>query len=129
MRKLIKNVNVFDGKNRELLEHHYIIIEDNLVAEISTGEISEDNFDEVIDGRNQYAIPGLTDTHVHLGRITDYQGHNNLEYSLVLTPRITAKLLAHGITTVRDAGGITVGLKQAIDEGLVDGPRIYPSNA
>ena len=41
----------------------------------------------------------------------------------------TAKLLAHGITTVRDAGGITVGLKQAIDEGLVDGPRIYPSNA
>lgn len=129
MRKLIKNVNVFDGKNRELLEHHYIIIEDNLVAEISTGEISEDNFDEVIDGRNQYAVPGLTDTHVHLGRITDYQGHTNLEYSLVLTPRITAKLLAHGITTVRDAGGITVGLKQAIDEGLVDGPRIYPSNA
>ena len=41
MRKLIKNVNVFDGKNRELLEHHYIVIEDNLVAEISTGEISE----------------------------------------------------------------------------------------
>ena len=74
----------------------------------------------MIDGRNQYAIPGLTDTHVHLGRITDYQGHNNLEYSLVLTPRVTAKLLAHGITTVRDAGGITVGLKQAIDEGLVD---------
>lgn len=129
MKKLIKNVNVFDGKNSKIAEHQYIVIENNLVKEISSGDISEENFDEVVDGKNSYAIPGLTDVHVHLGRITDYQGHSNLEYSLVLTPKLTKKLIDHGITTVRDAGGITVGLKQAIDEKQIIGPRIYPSNA
>ena len=34
-----------------------------------------------------------------------------------------------GFTTVRDMGGPSFGLKQAIDEGVIDGPRIYPSGA
>ena len=129
MKKLIKNVNVFDGKSSKIQEQRYIVIEDQLVREIGSGQASEEAFDEVIDGKGSYAIPGLTDAHVHLGRITDYHGNSNLEYSLLLTPKITKKLIEHGITTVRDAGGITVGLKQAIDEGQIIGPRIYPSNA
>ena len=35
----------------------------------------------------------------------------------------------NGFTTVRDAGGPTFGLKRAIDEGIIAGPRIYPSGA
>ena len=39
------------------------------------------------------------------------------------------RTLMRGFTSVRDAGGPTFGLKRAIDEGIVDGPRIYPSGA
>jgi imidazolonepropionase-like amidohydrolase len=38
-------------------------------------------------------------------------------------------LLMRGFTTVRDTGGPVFGLKRAIDEGLVAGPRIFPSGA
>ncbi len=124
---LIKHVNVFDGKHSEILRDRNIVIEGELVKEIIAGEVSEENFDEVINGKGNYAIPGLTDAHVHLGRLmAPGAGH---ELGIIVSTLVSRKLLNHGITTVRDAGGITVGLKEAIDEGIIDGPRIYPSNA
>ena len=127
MRRLIKNVNVFDGTHSKIREHQNLVIEDHLVKEITGQPVAEEAFDEVLDGGNRYAIPGLTDAHVHLGR-THIPGAG-LDYDIVVSTIICRKLLDHGITTVRDAGGITGGLKQAIDEGIIPGPRIYPSNA
>lgn len=125
MKKLIKNVNVFDGKNVKVANHQNIAITDNLVTEIFSGDFSEEGFDEVIDGKNQYAIPGLTDAHVHLGK-THIDGAS-ASYDAIIGSVVAGKLLDHGITTVRDAGSVTDGLKRAIDEGVVKGPRIYPS--
>ena len=127
MRILIRHVNVFDGKHSRLQNHQNLVIEDNLVKEITGQSVSEETFDKVIDGGNRTAIPGLTDAHVHLGR-THIPGAE-LDYDIVVSTIVCRKLLDHGITTVRDAGGITGGLKQAIDEGIIPGPRIYPSNA
>lgn len=125
MKKLIKNVNVFDGKNSKIAEHQNIVITDNLVTEIFSGDFSEEGFDEIIDGKNQYAIPGLTDAHVHIGK-THIDGAD-ASYDAIIGSVVAGKLLDHGITTVRDAGSVTVGLKRAIDEGVIKGPRIYPS--
>lgn len=125
MKKLIKNVNVFDGRNSSVLEHQNIAITDNLVTEIFAGDFSEERFDEVIDGKNQFAIPGLTDAHVHLGN-THIDGAT-ASYDTIVGSVVAGKLLDHGITTVRDAGSVTDGLKRAIDEGVIKGPRIYPS--
>ena len=125
MKKLIKNVNVFDGRNSSVLEHQNIVITDNLVTDIFAGDFSEENFDEVIDGKNQFAIPGLTDAHVHLGK-THIDGAT-ASYDAIVGSVVAGKLLDHGITTVRDAGSVTDGLKRAIDEGAIPGPRIYPS--
>lgn len=127
MRTLIRNVNVFDGRNARVAEHRFIVIDDNKVTEIGTGEIAEESFDTIIDGQGQYAIPGLTDAHVHMGRLMSPDG--SLEFGIVVGTIIARKLLDHGITTVRDAGGITQGLKKAIDEHIIPGPRIYPSHA
>ena len=48
--------------------------------------------------------------------------------NLLAGAEATATLM-RGFTTVRDMGGPSFGLKRAIDEGLVAGPRIYPSGA
>lgn len=125
MKTLISNVNVFDGKNSTILEHQNIVIDNHLVAEIFSGEHSQEQFDQVIDGKGQYAIPGLTDAHVHLGK-THIDGAT-ASYDAIIGAVVAGKLLDHGITTVRDAGSVTTGLKRAIDEGVIPGPRIFPS--
>lgn len=125
MKTLISNVNVFDGKNSTILEHQNIVIDNHLVTEIFSGEHSQEQFDQVIDGKGQYAIPGLTDAHVHLGK-THIDG-TTASYDAIIGAVVAGKLLDHGITTVRDAGSVTTGLKRAIDEGVIPGPRIFPS--
>ncbi len=125
MKTLISNVNVFDGKNSTILEHQNIVIDNYLVTEIFSGEHSQEQFDQVIDGKGQYAIPGLTDAHVHLGK-THIDGAT-ASYDAIIGAVVAGKLLDHGITTVRDAGSVTTGLKRAIDEGVIPGPRIFPS--
>lgn len=125
MKTLISNINVFDGKNSTILEHQNIVIDNHLVTEIFSGEHSQEQFDQVIDGKGQYAIPGLTDAHVHLGK-THIDGAT-ASYDAIIGAVVAGKLLDHGITTVRDAGSVTTGLKRAIDEGVIPGPRIFPS--
>lgn len=127
MKTLIKNVHVFDGRHSQVAENRWIVITDNKVTEIGTGDIALEQFDKVIDGQGQYAIPGLTDAHVHMGRLMSPD--TSLEMGIIVGTIISRKLLDHGITTVRDAGGITQGLKKAIDERIIPGPRIFPSNA
>lgn len=127
---LIKNGNVFDGKHSELKKHAKIVIEGNLVKEILNGEISEDNFDKVIDAKGHTIIPGLTDAHVHLSHNLPHGGYEpRLDELAVRSVKVAENMLLRGFTTVRDAGGITYGLKKNIDNGFLDGPRIFPSNA
>lgn len=127
MRKLIKNVNVFDGKNSGLKEAQNIVIEENLVSEITGAEISEEAFDEVIDGKGMTAMPGMIDAHVHLGyTFTENQA---IDYDVAVSAAVARKVLMSGFTTVRDAAGIVQGLKKAFDQKVLDGPRIFPSNS
>ena len=125
-RKLIINANVFDGRHPELKENAKIVIENNLVKEIVQGDISTENFDEIIDAKNLTVIPGLTDAHVH---VSHSGGGPSPDENIVRSVRFAKDMLLRGFTTVRDAGGITYGLKVNIDNGYLDGPRIYPSNA
>ena len=77
-------------------------------------------------------MPGLIDAHWHamlattpLNELTTIDdGYLNL-----LAGREAENTLMRGFTTIRDCGGPTFGLKRAIDEGVVVGPRIYPSGA
>lgn len=127
MKLLIKHATIFDGKHSELKEHRAIVIEDNIVVAIEKEEVAEENFDKVIDASGLIAIPGLTDAHVHLGHT--FMADNSVDYDVAISTAVAKKLLYQGFTTVRDAGGISSGIKKAIDQGILEGPRIYPSNA
>ena len=127
---LIKNANVFDGKHFDLNTKVNIIIEQNLVKEIVSGMIPDGHFETVYDAENNTVIPGLTDAHVHLSHTGDKLSDGwRIDEKAVRSVRFARDMLLRGFTTVRDAGGITFGLKKNIDNGYLDGPRILPSNA
>jgi imidazolonepropionase-like amidohydrolase len=74
-------------------------------------------------------IPGIIDAHVHLASplVGSKAINEDPTYIAALSMKAARKLLMRGWTTARDIGGPTQGLAKAIDEGLVDGPRIYTS--
>ncbi len=128
MKKLIKNVNVFDGKNSSLKIAQNIIIEKNLVKEITSNQVAEEGFTEIIDGKGKTAMPGMVDAHVHLGKVFD-RDNDSVDYGVALSAAYCKKILHAGFTTLRDAGSVVMGLKKAFDCEALEGPRIYPCNA
>lgn len=127
-KKLIKNATVFDGHSSGLAQGKKIVIENDIVTEITADEVSEENFDEVFDGTGMVAMPGMTDAHVHMGCLFA-KGEFPVDYATVLTDAKCKDALMAGFTTFRDAGSVSEGLKLAFDEGVLPGPRIYPCGA
>ena len=129
MKTLVKNADVFDGREPKLQKNVNIVANDDIVTEISAGEISEENFEQIIDARGHVVIPGLTDAHVHLDGGPSQGVSMRIDEVAVRSVRFAYDMLLRGFTTVRDAGGIVYGLKKNIDNGYLDGPRIFPSHS
>jgi imidazolonepropionase-like amidohydrolase len=128
---LFTNVNVFDGVNEELIENANVFVVGNRIAEVSTEPLAAANA-RIIDGGGRTLMPGLIDSHVHL-MINDAPHVSIYEkpWAYVGAQAVAGAeaMLLRGFTTVRDVGGPVVGLKTAIDQGLVKGPRVLPSGA
>ena len=87
----------------------------------------------VIDGGGRTLMPGLIEGHGHLQMngtsIADIENNRTWEDLAIRSTVNAENALMSGFTSWRDAGGMAAGLQRAIDEGLVIGPRIYPSGA
>ena len=92
MKILVKNVHVFDGINNKITESANIVIEDNLVTDINQEEISEEGFDDPIDAKGHWAIPGLIDAHVHMGATAGFAAIDQMTTEEVV---LRAGQLAH----------------------------------
>jgi imidazolonepropionase-like amidohydrolase len=106
----------------------------NIIEKISTTPIPVDRRADtvLIDGDGRTLMPGLIDAHWHamLVRPTPAAGiADDVGYSNLVAGDEATDTLMRGFTTIRDLGGPTFGLKRAIDEGIVVGPRIYPCGA
>ena len=131
---VFENVRIFDGKSERVSGPSHVLVIGNVIKTISSSPIADPPGATVqrIRGNGRTLMPGLIDNHWHtmLVRPTPAQlltsdfGYLNL----LASAEATATLL-RGFTTVRDVGGPSFGLKQAIDEGVVVGPRIFPSGA
>jgi len=126
---LFTNVHVFDGKSEQRTMNANVLVEGNLIKQVSTGKIAADGA-TVIDGGGRTLMPGLADTHVHVAFATLPAAQlltGDPTYNFIHSTLDARAMLMRGLTVVRDMGGNVFGLKRAIDEGLVPGPRIYPS--
>ena len=127
---LINGVLIFDGINEKVIKGN-VLVEEGHIQKISELPISAEGA-MVIDGKGKFLMPGLIDAHWH-----SYMSCNTMMDLLTADDAYTqfkagheaGKTLLRGFTTIRDAGGPVFGLKRAIDEGILSGPRIYPSGS
>jgi imidazolonepropionase-like amidohydrolase len=130
---LFNNVRIFDGKSASLSAPTNVLVRGNLIERISATPIATDRMatTTIIDGGGRTLMPGLIDAHWHaaLIRVTPAESMGDVTFSSLLAGAEATDTLMRGFTTVRDVGGPVFGLKRAIDEGVVIGPRIYPSGA
>ncbi|MEP6390373.1 MAG: amidohydrolase family protein [Halioglobus sp.] len=128
--KLIKNVKIFDGTNPTLSSNTDVLIHANLIQKIGKNLSSADAI--VIDGQGMTLSPGFVDAHTHMSLISPFDLLEN-EYTGIYVGaaagQMAEEMLMRGFTTVRDAGGASIGVQRAIDDGWFPGPRVFSSGA
>ncbi|MEZ8784924.1 amidohydrolase family protein [Vibrio splendidus] len=128
---LFTNVDIFNGTENKLYEDHHVLVEDNLIKQISASPI-EAGEAVVIDGEGKTLMPGLIDGHAHVMinyNFGDIETNKDLTDISIHATQVAKRYLDDGFTTVRDMGGPAFGLTREIEAGNVVGPRIYPSGA
>jgi imidazolonepropionase-like amidohydrolase len=131
---LFNNVRIFDGKSAVRSVPSNVLVRGNLIERISEAPIPVDRRADtrIIDGGGRTLMPGLSDMHWHAMMVRPTPAvlmTSDVGYTNLLAAAEATATLMRGFTTVRDMGGPAFGLKRAIDEGLLSGPRIYPSGA
>src|ERR1700757_485096 len=129
---VITNFQLFDGKSSSLRGGQSLRIEDGRIKQVAGAGQGAPEGARLIDCGGRVLMPGLIDAHWHVM-------FSSLNPAQLMTADIgfiflsasaqAERTLMRGFTTVRDLGGPSFALKQAIDEGLVTGPRIFPSGA
>jgi len=128
-----RNVRVFPGYGPSLSPARDVVVDGSTISSIADHDPAAPGGDTtVIDGRGRTLMPGLIDAHWHAAftSVSPFVALLADPYYVMLVAgqQATATVL-RGFTTVRDCGGPTFGLKKAIDEGVLAGPRIYPAGA
>ncbi len=131
---LIENVRIFDGTHPLLSAPSSVLIRGNVIEKISTSPIPIDRNTsaQVIAGGGRVLMPGLIDAHWHATMVRSTPAQllsSDLGYTTLMAGAEATATLMRGFTTVRDMGGPAFALKRAIDDGVLPGPRIYPSGA
>ena len=128
---LFTNVHVFDGVNETRIENANVLVVDNLIAEVSSEPLAVANA-RVIDGGGRTLTPGFIDAHTHMSLIAPFEQLEN-EYTAIYVGaaagQMAEDMLMRGFTSVRDAGGASIGVQRAIDDGWFNGPRVFSSGA
>lgn len=126
----LRGATLLDGTGAEPIESATLVVEDGRIAAVGTAAPPGDA--EVIDLEGLTVLPGLIDAHTHLGIAFELQHHG--QAGTLPAAEVAARVFAMcrdalmgGFTTCRDMGGLDGGIVQAIDHGLVSGPRILPS--
>ncbi len=126
---LFKNFRMLDPELDEPAGGHEILVEGEAIREVSARPIKAPEATS-IDCGGRTLMPGLIDSHVHvvLSEVLIRQ-LENVPLTL-MTARAVASMRAmldRGFTTVRDTGGADWGLKAAVEQGLIEGPRLFIS--
>lgn len=124
---LFENAALLDVERGLLRPGTSVLVEDERIVEVSEGSLRAPEARR-IDCRGRTLMPGLIDAHVHCVITTmDLAAMERRPVTLVAQEArvVLEQMLRRGFTTVRDAGGADWGLAQAVEQGLVRGPRLF----
>jgi imidazolonepropionase-like amidohydrolase len=123
---------LFDGVASELSEGVSVVVADGHIREVHTDGAVPSVEGTRIPCHGRTILPGLIDAHVHIGAVEVYFENQARQHPASLIAFKMAQRLRHllnrGYTTVRDCGGADWGFKQALEQGLIAGPRVIISN-
>jgi imidazolonepropionase-like amidohydrolase len=125
---IFKNARVFDGFSEDCPGGMNVLVEDDVIREISDKTINAPTHAHTIDVAGRTLMPGLIDAHIHAyfcdvnWQKTDHAGES---YRAVHATRVLRFALNCGFTTVRDIGGGDYGLWRAIEDRLIRAPRFF----
>lgn len=128
---LLTNLRLFDGTGKAPRTGiHVLVTGPTITALLPAGDKVEGA--RLIDCQGKLVMPGLIDVHWHtmlaaINQVTAMT--SDVGYLYLVAAQEAQRTLLRGFTSVRDPGGPAFALKRAIDEGIVDGPRIFPSGA
>ena len=124
---LFENARLLDVEAGALRDGASVLVEGERIVEVSERAIGAGAARRV-DLAGRTLMPGLIDAHVHCAITTmNLAAMTSKPITLVAheAARILSGMLRRGFTTVRDAGGADWGLAQAIERGLIEGPRLF----
>ena len=124
---LFKNLQLLDPEADDVQGGHELLVEGDRIKEVSAKPIRAEGA-AVIDCGRRTLMPGLIDSHVHVTLSEVYIRQLESVPLTLMTARaidLMRGMLDRGFTTVRDTGGADWGIKAAVDQGLVAGPRLF----
>lgn len=129
------NANIIDPVEGAVLPNATITLADGKIRSITQTNPDQQALDgilpdNVVDLQGKYVCPGLIDCHVHVAVVpgeADLAAYRDMtiERSLIRQPHVLRAMLSRGFTTVRDCGGAGYPMKEAIEEGVLPGPRLF----
>lgn len=126
---VLHGARLVDVESRCVRENVSIVVEGDTIREVSDRPVTVRGAHQ-IDLRGRHVLPGLIDAHCHVTiSQAPLRGMGEVPLTLVAARagQVLRGMLDRGFTTVRDAGGADWGLKQALAEGALKGPRLFIS--
>lgn len=124
----ILNGTLIDGTGRDPVADGVVLIEDGYITAAGpSGRVAVPRDARTIDARGGTILPGFVDCHVHQTyRDHDLRRHllNQPTYNLLRSTQLLRATLEAGVTTCRELGGADAGMRRAVEEGIVPGPRM-----
>lgn len=132
VRTLFREARLFDSLSGTVKNGAQVLVERNRIVSVDFSNAPAPDGATVVACRNGVLLPGLIDAHWHtIFAAVPLPILLNGDPGIIFAASTAEaeRTLLRGFTTVRDLGGPAFSFKQAIDSGIVPGPRIYPSGA
>ena len=131
MTQAIVGGRIIDGTGADPVENGVVVIEDGVIQAVGAkSAVTVPRGADVLDAAGRTVLPGIIDCHVHgTYRARDMRQHllNTPTYNILQSTAILRETLHCGVTTARDMGGADAGFREAIEEGIIEGPRLLIS--